>query len=318
MFSSPEETFEWYANELRKISELSARYFLDDPYCKQGYRSEINEVIRLIRSDFNIALYNNNARHQRIDGTRDWVRENIGSTGNWPDIYKYTEEIKLEYESEKLAYSELRKKNKNIYNETKSLSGEGWAFYGEKTGDILGGALQTAAGFFTYKVGSRIRSTTMKGAGILSMGIGGGKIHQGLSDIVYEFTEGDVNIGDNITLLGIERGVNLFGGDKVTAKKVYYELDFITSLYMGFAAYKVVDPQKRIQIRNLPTETQNGLRRVTVFERLFPDNVGFRIVRWTRENYKRKLNTSNKILLAVAAGSSIAKFKLILEQYEND
>ncbi len=48
MFSSPEETFEWYANELRKISELSARYFLDDPYCKQGYRSEINEVIRLI------------------------------------------------------------------------------------------------------------------------------------------------------------------------------------------------------------------------------------------------------------------------------
>ncbi|MGK4233839.1 hypothetical protein ACK2MR_22325 [Providencia hangzhouensis] len=316
MFSSPEETFEWYANELRKISELSARYFLDDPYCKQGYRSEINEVIRLIRADFNIALYNNNARHQRIDGTRDWVKENIGSTGNWPDIYKYTEEIKLEFESEKSAYSTLRKSSKELYNATRSYFGEGWAFYSDKTGDILGGVLQTAAGFFTYRVGSTIKSVPMKGAGFSGMIIGLGKAHQGVSDIVYEFTDSEVNMGDNFAILGIEKGVNLFGGDKTTAKKVYYDLDFVTSLYMGFAAYKVVDPIKRTQIRRLPTETPQGLKRVTFFEKYFPDNVGFRIVRWTNENFKRKLTSTNKLLLLASAGSSIQKLKLVLEQYE--
>ncbi len=73
----------------------------------------------MIRADFNIALYNNNARHQRVDSTRDWFREHRFN-GNWPDIYKYTEEIKLEYESEKLAYSQLRKASKELYNATRS------------------------------------------------------------------------------------------------------------------------------------------------------------------------------------------------------
>ncbi|MEX9609814.1 hypothetical protein AB7179_15010 [Providencia manganoxydans] len=316
MFSTPEETFEWYANELRKISELSARYFLDDPYCKQGYRSEINEVIRLIRADFNIALYNNKARYQRIDGARDWVKENIGSTGNWPELYKYTEEIKLEYESEKLAYAELRKINKDIYNETKSFSGEGWAFYSEKTGDILGGVLQTIGGAITYRVGSRMNNLPMKGAGVLGVVLGLGKAQQGVSDIVYELTDSEINMGNNFTLSGVEKGVNLFGGDKVTAQKIYYELDFATSLYLGFAAYKVVDPIKRTTIRRLPTETSQGLKRVTFFEKYFPDNVGFRIVRWTNENFKRKLTASNKLLLLASASSSIYKLKLVLEQYE--
>lgn len=158
----------------------------------------------------------------------------------------------------------------------------------------------------------------MKGAGVLSAAIGGGKVHQGVSDIAYEFTNGEINIGDNLTLLGIEKSVNLIGGDKSTAKKVYYDMDFVTSLYMGFAAYKIVDPIKRTQIRRLPTETPYGLKRVTFFEKYFPDNVGFRIVRWTSENYKRKFSTSNKLLLLIAAGSSIVKLKLVLDQYEKD
>lgn len=315
MFSSPEETFEWYANELRKISELSARYFLDDPYCKQGYRSEINEVIRLIRADFNIALYNNSARHQRIDGTRDWVRENIGSTGNWPDIYKYTEEIKNEFESEKSAYSQLRKSSKELYNATRSYFGEGLAFYRDKTGDLVGGVFQIAGGVLTYRVGATMGSHTMKGAGVLSTILGGGKFHQGISDIVYEFTDGEINMGSNLTILGIEKGVDLFGGDKVIAKNVYYDLDFFSSVFTGFAAYKVVDPAKRTQIRLLPTETPNGLRKVGLFEKYFPDNVGFRIVKWTSENFKRKLNSSNKLLLLAAAGSSLVKLKLVLEEH---
>ncbi|MCW2257773.1 hypothetical protein M2263_003864 [Providencia alcalifaciens] len=114
MFSSAKETFEWYANELRKVSEQSARYFLTDPYCKQGYRFEISEVTRLIRNDLEIALYNNQERFNRVEGVSNIVRENLFSTGNLSEVGKYIEEIKFEYESEKLAYSELRRTNKYV------------------------------------------------------------------------------------------------------------------------------------------------------------------------------------------------------------
>lgn len=316
MFSSPEETFEWYASELRKISELSARYFLDDPYCKQGYRSEINEVIRLIRMDFNLALYNNNARYQRIDGTRDWAKENIGSVGNWPEIYKYTEEIKREYESEKLAYSQLRKASKELYDATRSYFGEGWLFYSDKSLDILGGAIQTTMGAFTFYVGKKIGSKGMKTSGTISMAYGGGRLYQGISDITYELSDGELNLGGDPTKFLIEQSVLALGGDSITAKKVYYDVDFVNNLYVGFAAFKIIDPKKRTEIKNLPMETPNGLRKVGIFTRNFPDNVGFRIVKWTSENYKRKLALGNKPMLLYAATTSIIKLKLILELHQ--
>ncbi|QNP20869.1 hypothetical protein [Providencia rettgeri] len=318
MFSSPEETFEWYANELRKISELSARYFLDDPYCKQGYRSEINEVIRLIRADFNIALYNNNARHQRVDSTRDWFRENIGSTGNWPDIYKYTEEIKLEYESEKLAYSQLRKASKELYNATRSYFGEGWLFYGDKSLDILGGAIQTAVGIFSYRIGKTIGSHGMKTSGAISMAYGGGRVYQGISDITYELTDGEINFRQDPVKFLIEQGTIALGGDSITAKKIYYDVDFVNNLYIGFGAFKIIDPKKRTEIRQLPTKISKGLRKLGFFERYFPDNVGFRIERWTSENYKRKLAIGNKPMLLYSLTASAIKLKLILELHSDE
>ncbi|EMI5490039.1 hypothetical protein REJ26_001117 [Providencia stuartii] len=57
----------------------------------------------------------------------------------------------------------------------------------------------------------------------------------------------------------------------------------------------------------------NELRKVGIFARNFPDNVGFRIVKWTSENYKRKLALGNKPMLLYAATTSIIKLKLILE-----
>ncbi|MEX6159760.1 hypothetical protein [Providencia manganoxydans] len=45
----------------------------------------------------------------------------------------------------------------------------------------------------------------------------------------------------------------------------------------------------------------NELRKVGIFARNFPDNVGFRIVKWTSENYKRKLALGNKPMLLYAA-----------------
>jgi len=318
MFSSPEEIFEGYVNELRKISELTARYFLDDPYCKQGFRTEIREIIRLISADFKIASYNDKARFQRINGARDWTREHLGSNKYGFEMYNYIEEIKYEFESAKRAFSELRKSNKEIYNATKSYVGEGWLFYGDKSFDILGGAVQLTVGYLSYRVGKRIGSHGMVTSGVISTAYGVGRMYQGISDITYELTDGEINFRDDPVKFVMEQGVVGLGGDKLTAKKVYYSIDFVNSLYIGFGAFKVVDPKRRSEIKDLPTETAKGLRRPGFWSRTFPDNVGFRITKWTRENYKRKLAIGNKPMLLYSLTSSAIKLKMILKLDEEN
>ncbi len=42
-------------------------------------------------------------------------------------------------------------------------------FYGDKSLDILGGAIQTAVGIFSYRIGKTIGSHGMKTSGAISM-----------------------------------------------------------------------------------------------------------------------------------------------------
>ncbi|OCA56508.1 hypothetical protein Phpb_00379 [Photorhabdus namnaonensis] len=49
--------FDYYGDELIKISRYSAAYLLDDIELKNNYLCEISQVVRLIRSDFQIAPY---------------------------------------------------------------------------------------------------------------------------------------------------------------------------------------------------------------------------------------------------------------------
>lgn len=314
MFSSAKETFEWYANELRKVSEQSARYFLTDPYCKQGYRFEISEVTRLIRNDLEIALYNNQERFNRVEGVSNIVRENLFSTGNLSEVGKYIEEIKFEYESEKLAYSELRRTNKTIYNSTRDFSGEGWIFYKDKSLEIIGGVVQTGFGYISFKMGSKIKSREMKGAGLVGMTIGSGKIYQGFSEIIYEVSDGDINMGGDPVKKQIKKGFMFAGLSEGYSQIGYSAIDMTVSLYNGYAALTKFDPPKRIL--RLPVETRAGIQRVGFFEGLSIEK-GFRLYRWTKYDFKRKIDVDSKSKLIFTTGFNLNKLYLIIDEHKD-
>ncbi|MDC9624040.1 hypothetical protein PSI22_21015 [Xenorhabdus sp. XENO-7] len=106
--SSPLEIkFNFYANELIKLSQYSSDYLLDDIEFKNGYKYEISQVVRLIKNDFQAALYN----YEQGRGGEYWTQAS-----------QYVDEIQLEFESERYGYEQLRKKDKQSYLNTQEYS----------------------------------------------------------------------------------------------------------------------------------------------------------------------------------------------------
>ncbi|TFU23558.1 hypothetical protein E4V46_03990, partial [Proteus mirabilis] len=90
------------------------------------------------------------------------------------DIMQYLNEIEVEYETEISAYSQLRKRSKETYELTKTFSGTGYYFYLKSSQTIIGGGIQSTFGYLTFKIGRKIRSKEMQGAGIIGITLGGG------------------------------------------------------------------------------------------------------------------------------------------------
>lgn len=314
MFFTFEEKFERYASDIKKLSEISAKYLLKDDYCKQGYRSEIAEVVRLIRADFYRAIYNHRERYNRTQNLRDTVREAFG-VGFLPDIMQYLNEIEVEYETEMSAYSQLRKRSKETYELTKTFSGTGYYFYLKSSQTIIGGGIQSTFGYLTFKIGRKIRSKEMQGAGIIGITLGGGKFIEGISDIVYEFTEDGVNFGGDPVKENIEKGLRFLGMNESHGEIGYDIIDMTVSLYNGFAAFAKYDSPNRII--HLPVTMAGRTYRATYFDRLFTSK-GVRLFRWSTLDFKRKFSIQSKPLLLTTLSYNAGKLILILKKYKND
>lgn len=314
MFFSFEEKFERYANDIKRLSEVSTRYLLTDDYCKQGYRSEIAEVVRLIRADFYRAIYNHRERHNRANSFREKAKEAFG-VGYLPEIMQYLDEIETEYETEMSAYSQLRKRSKEVYELTKTFSGTGWYFYLKGSQTIIGGGIQSAFGYLSFKTGRKIKNKEMQGAGIIGLSLGGGKVFDGVSDIVYEFTDGDINFGGDPVKERIQKGFEFLGLNESHGEIGYDVIDMTVSVYNGFAAFAKYDSPNRII--HLPVTMGGRTYRATHFDRLFTSK-GTRLFRWSSLDFKRKFSVHSNPILLTTLGYNMGKLILILKKYNSE
>lgn len=127
--------FDYYGDELIKISRYSAAYLLEYVDLKNNYLREISQVVRLIRSDFQIALYNYNQGRQEY----------------WADIKRCIAEIRMELDAERYGYEQGRKKDRKTYLKTQEYSGKGFLFYGKNGLKVIGGIVQFGAGVMSFR-----------------------------------------------------------------------------------------------------------------------------------------------------------------------
>ncbi|MDE9463433.1 DUF4225 domain-containing protein [Xenorhabdus bovienii] len=297
MANELELRFDYAANELIKVARYSAAYLLDDMEFKNEYLHEINEIIRLIRNDFKIAIYHY--------GEGRWEY--------WKDAKKFVKEIEMELEVEKSGYEQGRKKDRKTYLNTQEYSGKGFLFYGQNGLKFVGGIVQLGAGIMAF--GARrggLRGLESKGMGVLAIATGVGDAVEGASNIIYEWTDGYIDQG-NPTKFLTEKGFSSFGADEGSGELAYDIADFGVGLYFGFAAFAKYNPSKRII--NLPVETKSGLEKVPLLHRLFTPKGGVRLYKYMEKDYNRKMFTSGKAILTYKAGNAAIKAYLMLDKY---
>ncbi|MDE9519434.1 DUF4225 domain-containing protein [Xenorhabdus bovienii] len=300
MSSSLETKFNFYANELIKISQYSSAYLLDYIEFKNGYKYEISQVVRLIKNDFKAALYN----YEQGRGGEYWTQAS-----------QYVDEIQLEFESERYGYEQLRKKDKQSYLNTQEYSGKGYVFYSKKSLTVVGGAVQTWLGWITFNTGRAIRSKELKTMGLLGMATGGSNAIEGATNILYEVTDGKIDPINPVKLL-TEKGFLALGADEGIGEIAYDAVDFGVGVYFGFAVLTKFDKAKRII--HLPIEKKGGgLEKASLLDKLFTAK-GIRLFRWGRKDYERKMFVSSKPMLAYKVGNLSVKIFLLLDKHLND
>jgi len=300
------ERFDKYANELMKVARYSSAYLIDDIEFKNGYIYEISQVIRMIKHDYQLALYNfNKGRGGNFFS---------GSGGEYRELAeKYIEEIKMELEAEKYGYEQLRKKDKSSYLNTQEYSGKGFVFYGKKSLKVVGGVVQTGLGVLAFRTGSTIRSHELRGMGILGVTTGISDAVEGVTDILYDFTDGEIDPINPIKHLS-EKGFTALGADEGSGELTYDVVDFGVSVYFGFAVLTKFDHPKRII--HLPVETKNGLRKASFLDKLLTEK-GVRLFRWSRADFKRKMFVSSKPMLVYKTGNLALAMYLLIDKYSN-
>ncbi|MDE1496954.1 DUF4225 domain-containing protein [Xenorhabdus bovienii] len=299
--SSPLETkFNFYANELIKLSQYSSAYLLDYIEFKNGYKYEISQVVRLIKNDFQAALYN---YEQRRGGEY------------WTQASQYVDEIQLEFESERYGYEQLRKKDKQSYLNTQEYSGKGYVFYGKKSLTVVGGAVQTWVGWVTFNTGRVIRSKELKTMGFLGAATGFSNFIEGTTNILYEVTDGKID-PINPVKFATEQGFLALGADEGIGEIAYDVVDYGVSFYFGLAVLTKFDKAKRII--HLPVEKKGGgLEKASLLDKLFTAK-GIRLFRWGRADHERKMRVSSKPMLAYSVGNLSTKMFLLLDKHLND
>lgn len=293
------ERFDKYADELMKVARYSSAYLIDDAEFKNGYIYEISQVIRIIRHDYQLALYNFN------NGRGNEYRELAN---------RYLEEIKMELDSENYGYEQLRKKDKSSYLNTEEYSGKGFVFYGRKSLKIVGGVVQTGLGVLAFRTGNVIKSNELRGMGLLGMTTGFSDAVEGVTDVLYHVTDGEVDPINPMKHL-TESGFLALGADEGSGELTYDIVDFGVSLYFGFAVLTKYDHPKRII--HLPVETKNGLQKASVLDKLLTAK-GVRLFRWAKADFKRKMFVSSKPVLAYKAGNLALAFYLLVDKYSKN
>ncbi|MCW7549420.1 DUF4225 domain-containing protein [Photorhabdus sp. APURE] len=289
--------FDFYGDELIKISRYSAAYLLDDIESKNEYLYEIGQVVRLIRSDYQIALYNyNQGRHE-----------------SWADVKRCIAEIRRELDAERYGYEQGRRKDRKTYLNTQEYSGNGFLYYGKNGLKVVGGIVQLGAGIMAFGTrGGWVRGMESKGMGVLAIATGVGDAVEGASNIMYEWTDGYIN-PNNPTKFLTEKGFSFFGADEGTGEFAYDMVNFGVGIYFGFTAFAKYDPSKRII--NLPVKTKSGLEKVPLLHKLFTEKGGVRLFRHMENDYKRKIFTSGKAVLTYKASNAAIKAYLLLDKY---
>ncbi|WFQ81621.1 DUF4225 domain-containing protein (plasmid) [Xenorhabdus sp. SF857] len=300
------DLFDRYADELTKVARYSAAYLLDDIEVKNGYLHEIAQLIRVIRRDLQIALYNSGK------GRGKW--DSVYGDDELEKAYKYISEIKKELDTEKYGYEQGRKKDRKTYLKTQEYSGKGFLFYGKNGLKIIGGIVQFGTGVMAFgtKGGGLVRGMESKGMGVLAVATGIGDTVEGVTNIMYEFTDGEVNPVNPVKSF-TEKGFSFLGADEGSGELAYDAVNFGVGFYFAFAAFAKYDPSKRII--NLPVETKSGLEKVPLLHRFFTEKGGVRLFKYMESDYNRKMFTSSKAVLTYKAGNTSIKAYLLLDKY---
>ncbi|PQQ41941.1 hypothetical protein C6H65_06175 [Photorhabdus luminescens] len=160
--------------------------------------------------------------------------------------------------------------------------------------------------------GGGVKKMESRGMGVLGTVTGIGDTVEGVTNIMYEFTDGEINPVNPIKYF-TEEGFSFLGADEGSGELAYDTVNFGVGIYFAFAAFAKYNPSKRII--NLPMETKSGLEKVPLLHRLFTEKGGVRLFKYMESDYNRKMFTSSKAVLTYKTGNAAIKAYFLLDKY---
>ncbi|WP_025154554.1 DUF4225 domain-containing protein [Morganella morganii] len=292
--------FDDYCNKLKTLSERAASYLLYDPEVKIIYRENIRKAIAYLREEF----------YRKRSSAEDYYTYREGRDNAFNGL------IYL-YQSEEADYQRGRRNDVSVYESTKQFEEQGWIFYAKEGFQIVGGCVQIAGGFLTFRTGRLIRSNTLKGIGALAMATGLSNTIEHSAFIQYEITNGESGGGNKNYMQNAMAEISEYVGyGRKSGELTYKAVDFGVSFFLSFGALVKLKNPNRLLHMSVPT--RNGIVYPTLMERLFGDKGGFFLWHALRSDFTFKVNQMSKPFFIYNAGMSVNKLRLILSEYTDD
>lgn len=292
--------FDNYCNKLKTLSERAASYLLYGPEVKIIYRENIRKAIAYLREEF----------YRKRSSAEDHYAYRQGRDNAFNGLVYL-------YQSEEADYQRGRRNDWSVYEATEQFEEQGWVFYAKKTGEIIGGAIQIAGGYFTFKIGQITKSNKLKGIGALAMLTGGSNAIEHANEIIYNYTKGKYGGNDrNYFENSMAEVAEYVGYSRHNGEIAYKFMDFGVSVFLSFGALVKLNNPNRLL--HLPVHTRNGIVYPTIIERLRGNKGGFYLWHALRSDFVSKFKQMSKPVFLYQSGMAAYKLKLIIPELLDD
>lgn len=295
--------FDNYCQKLKSLSERAASYLLISSEVKIIYKENIRKTIEYFREEF----YRKQETDELYFSLRD-SRQNI-----------FNGLIYL-YQSEEADYQRGRRKDWSIYESTKQFEEQGWLFYGKEGLQIIGGVIQVAGGYVTFKTGSAIKLKGLQGIGLLAMATGVSNTYEHTSRITYNITRGEYGGYNKNFLKNITGDMAEYAGyNRDNGEVIYNTVDFSISMFLTFGALvKLKDPKRLLNIPYKPINNSSKAIYPNMIDRLLNHKGGFFLWHAMQADFTFKVNQMSRPYFIYNSAMAINKFRLLLSENESD
>lgn len=295
--------FDDYCRKLKTLSERATVYLLHDPEIKTIYRENISRTIAYLREEF----------YRKMNSGEDYFtyrnsRQNI-----------FNGLIYL-YQNEETDYQKGRRKDWSIYESTKKFEEQGWIFYTREGFQVLGGGVQIAGGYLTFKTGKIVRSNKLKGIGTLAIATGFSDIAEHSAIIQYEITKGESGGYNNNYIQNIMADISEYAGySRNSGALTYKTVDFGVSLFLSFGALvKLKDPKRLLNTPFIPIKNRNKAMYPSLIDRWLNEKGGLFLWHAMRADFTFKVKKMSHPYFLYTSAMAANKFRLLLSEYTDN